>query len=270
MRQVMRKGLITVAAASGVLAATGGYAHADAGAQGAAVGSPGVLSGNTVQAPVHVPVNVCGNTVNVVGALNPAMGNKCVNASGGGHHGGGHHGGGHGAGSSHGSGGAHAGGATSNSPGVGSGNTVQVPIDIPVNACGNSVDVVGVGNPAFGNGCGNESEGPSKPPTGEKPPTKPENPGNPGNPEEPNNPGNPGNPEEPKTPETPGKPNEPKTPHEQDAPKPRPAAHVVDAPKSTEALAETGSSLPLGVILPAGAGMLLAGAILYRRNRAAA
>nr|WP_263867763.1 chaplin [Streptomyces sp. H28] len=54
-------------------------AFADSGAQGAAIGSPGVLSGNVVQVPVHIPVNVCGNTVNVIGALNPAFGNACVN-----------------------------------------------------------------------------------------------------------------------------------------------------------------------------------------------
>lgn len=54
-------------------------AFADAEAKGAAVGSPGVLSGNVVQVPVHVPVNVCGNTVNILAALNPAAGNKCVN-----------------------------------------------------------------------------------------------------------------------------------------------------------------------------------------------
>src|SRR5690242_17330358 len=111
MRQVTRKGLMTVAAATGVLAATGGYAHADSGASGASSNSPGVLSGNTVQAPVHVPVNVCGNTVNVVGLLNPAMGNKCVNHGGGGSSAGGH-GGGHD--------GSHAGGHASGSPGVGS------------------------------------------------------------------------------------------------------------------------------------------------------
>ncbi|ANB06482.1 MULTISPECIES: chaplin ChpD [Streptomyces] len=54
-------------------------AFADAGAEGAAVGSPGVLSGNVIQVPVHVPVNVCGNTINVVGLLNPAFGNECEN-----------------------------------------------------------------------------------------------------------------------------------------------------------------------------------------------
>ncbi|KAF9537194.1 hypothetical protein EC957_008674 [Mortierella hygrophila] len=55
----------------------------DAGAEGAAVSSPGVLSGNTVQVPVHVPVNACGNTVSVIGLLNPNFGNACDNQSGG-------------------------------------------------------------------------------------------------------------------------------------------------------------------------------------------
>ncbi|MEV7997219.1 chaplin ChpD [Streptomyces sp. NPDC086077] len=54
-------------------------AFADARAEGAAVGSPGVLSGNVVQIPVHIPVNVCGNTVNVIGLLNPAFANQCKN-----------------------------------------------------------------------------------------------------------------------------------------------------------------------------------------------
>ena len=49
MRQVARKGLITMAAASGVLALAAGYAHADAGAAGGAANSPGVLSGNNVR-----------------------------------------------------------------------------------------------------------------------------------------------------------------------------------------------------------------------------
>ncbi|GCE15204.1 hypothetical protein KTT_50630 [Tengunoibacter tsumagoiensis] len=38
-----------------------------------------VLSGNLLQAPVHVPINVCGNTVNVIALLNPAFGNTCIN-----------------------------------------------------------------------------------------------------------------------------------------------------------------------------------------------
>ncbi|MFJ6700937.1 chaplin [Streptomyces sp. NPDC091272] len=54
-------------------------AMADAGAEGAAVNSPGVLSGNVVQVPINVPVNICGNSVSVIGLLNPAFGNSCVN-----------------------------------------------------------------------------------------------------------------------------------------------------------------------------------------------
>ncbi|MGW8890139.1 chaplin [Streptomyces sp. NPDC055749] len=69
------------AVAAGTLMALGAAAPAmaDSGAEGIAAHSPGVLSGNLVQVPVHVPVNVCGNTVNVIGLLNPAFGNTCAN-----------------------------------------------------------------------------------------------------------------------------------------------------------------------------------------------
>lgn len=50
-----------------------------AGVRDTGVGSPGVISGNVIQVPIHVPVNVCGNSVNVIGLLNPAFGNTCVN-----------------------------------------------------------------------------------------------------------------------------------------------------------------------------------------------
>ncbi|WP_086822332.1 chaplin [Streptomyces sp. NRRL B-24572] len=55
-------------------------AFADAEAEGWAIGSPGVLSGNVVQVPIHIPINACGNSVNVIGLLNPAVGNTCINA----------------------------------------------------------------------------------------------------------------------------------------------------------------------------------------------
>ncbi|NEE09980.1 chaplin [Streptomyces sp. SID7499] len=71
----------SAAVAAGAIMALGmaSPAIADSGAQGAAVGSPGVLSGNVVQIPVHIPINVCGNTVNIIGLLNPAFGNECEN-----------------------------------------------------------------------------------------------------------------------------------------------------------------------------------------------
>ncbi|MFE6161485.1 chaplin ChpH [Streptomyces sp. NPDC056486] len=76
---MIKKVVAAAAATGGLVLACAGIAAADAGAQGAAVKSPGVLSGNVVQAPVHVPVNVCGNTVSVIGLLNPAFGNTCAN-----------------------------------------------------------------------------------------------------------------------------------------------------------------------------------------------
>jgi len=142
-----------------------GHAHADSNADGGTAHSPGLLSGNTVQLPVNVPVNVCGNTVNVIGLLNPAVGNSCTNAS----QGGGSHGGQHKPGH-HSSGGATAEGGAKGSPGVLSGNAVQLPVDVPVNVTGNSVNVVGIGNPAVGNSSTNTS---GKPPVRPKPPVTP-------------------------------------------------------------------------------------------------
>jgi len=231
MRQVTRKGLISVAAAGGVLALGGGYAYADAGAQGNASNSPGVLSGNNVQVPVNVPVNLCGNTVNVVGVLNPAMGNRCANVSDN---------------DSGSGGGAQAEGGTSNSPGVGSGNHVQVPVDMPVNVCGNSVDVVGLLSPAAGNDCENVSVTPPS-----TPPVVP--------------PGNPPT-EEPPTdvPDTPTDDNTPPASSTPNTPEPQ-----TDTPPGEEELAETGAG-SLGAAAAGSAGLLLAGTILYRRARSAA
>ncbi|MGW7099654.1 chaplin [Streptomyces sp. NPDC054838] len=76
------KALAATASAAAILAGGAGLAAADATAEGAAIGSPGVLSGNVVQVPIHVPINICGNTVNVVGVLNPAFGNVCINDGG--------------------------------------------------------------------------------------------------------------------------------------------------------------------------------------------
>ena len=74
-----KRGLLVTVAAAGLLAAGGGVAAASSTATGNASNSPGFLSGNLVQVPVHVPVNVCGNTVNVIALLNPAFGNHCEN-----------------------------------------------------------------------------------------------------------------------------------------------------------------------------------------------
>ncbi|WP_371657227.1 MULTISPECIES: chaplin [unclassified Streptomyces] len=71
----------TASVLAGLVMAAGAAtpALADAGAHGEAHGSPGVLSGNVIQVPVHIPVNVCGNSINIIALLNPAFGNKCEN-----------------------------------------------------------------------------------------------------------------------------------------------------------------------------------------------
>ncbi|MEV6251283.1 chaplin [Streptomyces sp. NPDC051742] len=74
------KSLAVVMAAGAVVVGGASLAAADAGAQGVAAHSPGVGSGNLIQVPLHVPVNACGNTVSVIGLLNPTFGNTCVNA----------------------------------------------------------------------------------------------------------------------------------------------------------------------------------------------
>ncbi|MFF2126173.1 chaplin [Streptomyces olivochromogenes] len=165
MKRVTRNGLIAAAAASGAAMAVTMPAHADASADGGTAASPGLISGNTLQLPVHVPVNVCGNTVNVAGLLNPAAGNGCANVSRGGGPGvgGRSHGrsgegaGGVARGGAVTRGGAAAVGSGKDSPGVLSGNGLQLPVHLPVNVSGNSVNVVGLGNASVGNTSTNTS-----------------------------------------------------------------------------------------------------------------
>ncbi|MER5750151.1 chaplin [Streptomyces sp. NPDC002088] len=164
MRRATRNGVIAVAAASGAMAVTI-PAYAGSAADGSAAGSPGVISGNTIQVPVHIPVNVCGNTVNVAGLLNRAAGNICANedsaeaetsAPGG----------------APARGGAAAQGTTANSPGVVSGNVVQLPVHLPVNVSGNTVTGVGAGNATVGNESTNTSDDPPATPASPAAPVK--------------------------------------------------------------------------------------------------
>ncbi|MGX4694072.1 chaplin [Streptomyces sp. JNUCC 63] len=236
MKRVTRNSVIALAAASGAMAMTvpvsaAFAADGGAAAEGAAVGSPGAISGNTIQVPVHAPVNVCGNTVNVVGLLNPAADNHCANASAWrdrapsdgeavtheragtavGHESGGAV--------------AHAGGK--DSPGVLSGNEIQLPVHAPVNVSGNSVNVGGVGNPAVGNSSTNGSHEEIGEPV-------------------------------PEAPEPPAR----AVPH----PMPRPVTHPASEPRTHESLAHTGADQTVPVAA-ASAALLLGGAALYRRHR---
>ncbi|MEU3737259.1 MULTISPECIES: chaplin [unclassified Streptomyces] len=79
----MRKRAILAAATFAAVTVIGGAGSAvadpDPGAyaEGTATNSPGVLSGNLLQVPVDIPVNACGDSINVVGLLNPASNNNC-------------------------------------------------------------------------------------------------------------------------------------------------------------------------------------------------
>ncbi|GGX35034.1 hypothetical protein GCM10010383_76550 [Streptomyces lomondensis] len=207
--------MIAVAAASGVMAVTV-PAYAGSGADGSAAGSPGVVSGNTIQLPVHVPVNVCGNTVNVVGVLNPAAGNSCANKSGP-------------AERPDKPGGAVAEGGGKDSPGVVSGNGVQLPVDLPVNVTGNSVNVVGIGNASTGNESSNTPGGR---------PVRPHHPPEPA----------------PK----------PSTPPRAHPAAPKPAPHTPQ--QAQGALAHTGTDHTLPAVA-ASAALVLGGVVLRRRFR---
>lgn len=250
MRPILSRSLLTVAAASSILAVTGGYAHADSDAQGATSHSPGVLSGNSLEVPIDVPVNACGNTANVVGADNAAFGNRCTNASHGHAH---HHSAGpaaehsaeHSGGQSsgrpsghapaHSSAGSSAASDTSDSAGVAAGNAVKIPLDLPANVCGNTVDPVALLNAAFGNSCDSgEVPGPSA----ETPPGPQDHSVHLAPPADVRN-----------------------------VPPAQAAVHHAD-PVDQQVLAETGAGGGrLGTAGASGAALLLGGAMLYRRGR---
>ncbi|MDF2708011.1 MAG: hypothetical protein K0R62_3663 [Nonomuraea muscovyensis] len=93
-------------------------------------GRHSILGGNQVVAPISAPINVCGNSVAVLGrAFSGCKGGATVHTSGKGGHG--YHPGRPGHGSK--------GNDTDGRFGVGSGNQVIAPISLPITACGNAV-----------------------------------------------------------------------------------------------------------------------------------
>ena len=112
--------------------------HGGSSASGQAHDSSGIASGNSVQAPIHVPVNVCGNSVNVVGVGNPVVGNECTHTS---------HGGSSASGQAH------------ESSGIASGNSVQAPIPGAGQRVRELRQRARRGQPRGGNSCGTSQEG---------------------------------------------------------------------------------------------------------------
>ncbi|MFH8608806.1 chaplin [Streptomyces sp. NPDC018029] len=300
--------MLSAAAATSILSLSGTHAFAASGANGQALDSPGFLSGNNVQAPVEVPVNVCGNSANAAAAGNPAFGNTCGSSS-------------HSSHSSHSSQSSHSGshsaprsapprsaesapkaaprgnsesanspatpsrssrsdtparsasgsaaqGDTTRSPGVGAGNNAKAPVDAPVKACGNTVGIVAALSPVTGNRCGaghhsHRDPHPAEPPAAGKPPVTP-----PGTPvprpraATPEDPARPGGPADPRSPEV----SSATDPHH--VPQGRHARRPVAMETPHDLLAATGTDAALLGAAGASAGLLLGGAILYRRGRA--
>ncbi|WP_024934481.1 chaplin [Actinomadura welshii] len=99
----------------------GGVKVRKRGGDGRTSGAHGIASGNQVNAPISLPVNVCGNSAAVLGEADAG----CRG------------------GASVGGGGAGGGQRTDGTGGVLAGNQVYAPISIPVNVCGNAVAVAG-------------------------------------------------------------------------------------------------------------------------------
>jgi hypothetical protein len=118
-------------AASNTVIGNGGTGGSHGGTGGSHNGNAGVAaigSGKTVNAPVSVPVNVCGVSGAVAGFANSGcQGGAASNTVIKGAHGGSHNG--------------NAGVAA-----IGSGNTVNIPVSVPVNLCGISVALAGFSN----------------------------------------------------------------------------------------------------------------------------
>jgi hypothetical protein len=144
-----------VSAAAGAALLTAGFAMPASAAVADGNGNGGVLSvlsGNTVNAPVSAPVDLCGVALGLLGGANAGCqgGSSSTTVVGNG--------------SSGGSGNGNAGVAS-----IGSGNTVNAPISAPVNLCGVSAAVAGGANSGckggsssttvVGNGGGNNGNG---------------------------------------------------------------------------------------------------------------
>ncbi|WP_406330137.1 chaplin [Streptomyces sp. NBC_00203] len=242
MRQTLSRGVFAAAAAAtGILSLYGSAAFADTHAAGTAEDSPGVLSGTSVQVPVEVPVNLCGNTVDAVAALNHTFGNSCDNTSDKTEEGSLEPSSDASSVSGDRTADTHAAGVAEDSPGLLSGNSVQVPIEVSLNACGNSVDAGAAFNYALGNSCDNGSYGDDGYGTEE---------------------------------ETPPPPSASQTPPPTRTPTPTPPPTrasetpppAVEQPGKPPTLAETGSGA-LAAASTAGAALIAGGVMLYSRRR---
>jgi LPXTG-motif cell wall-anchored protein len=158
----------------------------------------------------------------------------------------------------------HAEGVTKDSPGVLSGNVVQVPVEAPVNVCGNTVNGIAVFNGAFGNSCANtpgETDDYGDSGYG----TEDETPASPGGSPTPS-PSDDCETPAPTPPPTQVVETPPSTPPTRTSQTPPPAGHEPHG--EPPQLAETGSKTMLAASA-ASAALITGGVLMYRRGRAA-
>src|SRR5712664_3923796 len=121
---------VSATAGAAMIAATfalpgAGVAYASANGDVAGDGNASLLSGNSVSVPISAPVNLCGVSLAVLGLSNSTCaGGASTQASDP-------------------AGGSNGNVAGNGNVGIGSGNTVSVPISAPVNVCGVSGAVGG-------------------------------------------------------------------------------------------------------------------------------
>jgi ChpA-C len=123
MHGYAKRGLVLVAAASGLVLGSAAVAAADATVSAEASMSSGAGSGNVASAPVDVPVNACGNQA-VAAAVRSVDDSQMCNIGDGG--------------------GASVTTSTQDDRGAVSGNDINGAADVPVNACGNQVEAIAI------------------------------------------------------------------------------------------------------------------------------
>lgn len=132
MQGFAKKGLFLTAVASGLLVGGSGFAYADSSATGSTSNEDGSLSGNTAEAPIDAPIQVCGDTANGIAALDEAKDDDCTDST---------------------DLDATATADTKDIEGSGSGNIAEVPVNIPTEVCGDTVNGGALLDPAKDDNC---------------------------------------------------------------------------------------------------------------------
>ncbi len=128
---ILRQATVAGALAAGAILAASGTANAvapDATGDMTSVGNNGLLNGSQVLAPIQAPINLCGNSVAVLGVSGAGCdGGSAAQMS------------------STDAEVTEAGDMTSaGNNGIGNGTQAQLPIQAPINVCGNSIAILGV------------------------------------------------------------------------------------------------------------------------------